>query len=169
MKRRNRLASTSLRPMWVISLMFVLALTVSARGDDVSKALSEMLSEAKGQVDFITADELWTMMDAGREMNLIDVRTEAEYQAGHLRGAVWVPRGKLEFIASAGEAMGVEDEIVVYCKRDGRSSLAAATLKKLGFENVKYFEGGFKIWAEDGYPIYNLHGKLTVMDFEAEE
>jgi len=169
MKRQNCLATISLRPVWIVSLLVVLALTVPAQGDDVGKALSEMLSEAKGQVDFITADELWAMVDAGREMKLIDVRTEAEYQAGHIRGAVWVPRGKLEFIASAGEEMSVEDEIVVYCKRDGRSGLVAATLKKLGFEKVKYFEGGFKIWAEDGYPIYNLHGKLTVMDFEAEE
>ena len=169
MKRQSRLATTSWRPVWIVSLLVVLSLTVSAQGDDVGKALSEMLSEAKGQVDFITAEELWAMMDRGQEIKLVDVRTEAEYQAGHLRGAVWVPRGKLEFIASAGEVLSVEDEIVVYCKQDGRSALAAATLKKLGFGKVKYFESGFKIWAEDGYPIYNLHGKLTVMDFEAEE
>ena len=109
------------------------------------------------------------MMDEDQEMKLIDVRTEAEYEAGHLRGAVWVPRGKLEFIASRGEVIGVKDEIVVYCKRDGRSSLAAASLKKLGFENVKYFEGGFKDWAEAGYPIYNLHGELQVMEYGAEQ
>jgi hydroxyacylglutathione hydrolase len=102
-------------------------------------------------------------------MNLVDVRTEAEYQAGHLQGASWVPRGKLEWMAAGGSLGSTDDEIVVYCRKDGRASLAAATLKRLGFENVRYLEGGFKSWVEDGHVIYNRHGELMVIEYEKSE
>jgi rhodanese-related sulfurtransferase len=169
MTGRSFFSKASLRAMSTSVLVLVFALPMWAQAQGVSDALNEMLSEAKQFVDFVTAEELAAMLEENREMKLVDVRTEAEYEAGHLQGAVWIPRGKLEFVAAGGEVVDVEDEIVIYCKQDGRASLAAATLKRLGFEKVRYVEGGFKEWVEAGYSIYNLHGELTVLEYEAEE
>lgn len=140
-----------------------------ARGASVGEVLKEMVEEAKEQTEAVTVEALAEQMAGEGEFKLIDVRTEAEFEAGHLRGAVWAPRGKLEFIASRGGVIDVEDEIVVYCKRDGRACLAAATLKKLGFQKVKYLENGFEEWVTAGQTIYNQHGELTVEEFEKEE
>jgi rhodanese-related sulfurtransferase len=140
-----------------------------AHGASVGELLKEMVEQAKELAEAVTVEALAEQMAGEGEFKLVDVRTEAEFEAGHLRGAVWVPRGKLEFIASRGGVIEVEDEIVVYCKRDGRASLAAATLKKLGFKTVKYLEDGFEEWVNAGQTIYNQHGELTVEEFEKEE
>jgi phage shock protein E len=160
---------------WVFGTMIatasflILTLAIRAQAEEVGQALSEMLAEAQEQVESITVEELSSMMEAEHEFTLVDVRTEAEYEAGHLRGAPWVPRGKLEWVAAGGNLGSTDDEIVVYCRKDGRASLAAATLKRLGFENVRYLEGGFESWVASGQSIYNLHGELQVVEYEKNE
>jgi rhodanese-related sulfurtransferase len=151
-----------------VILGFVFPSLVAANAE-IDHALQEMLVEAQEQVSSLTVDELAAMMEDGSEMTLVDVRTEAEYQAGHLRGALWIPRGKLEFMAAAGKLGSTDDDYVVYCRKDGRASLAAATLKRLGFEKVRYVDGGFESWVTEGHPIYNQHGELMVLEFEKEE
>jgi len=45
----------------------------------------------------------------------------------------------------------------------------AATLKRLGFTEVYYLDGGFEAWAHGGYSIYNPHGELQVLQYEKAE
>ena len=91
----------------------------------------------------------------------IDLREAAEYQRGHIPGAVLLPRGLLEF-----EIHGVvqrllsdrvddpEDQpIVLYCGTGGRSALAADTLAKMGYRNVRSMSGGIVAWGQAGLPI----------------
>jgi rhodanese-related sulfurtransferase len=166
----RRSLSVWIFPTMIATVSFlILPLTIWAQTGDVDQALSEMLAEAQEQVEFVTVEELAAMMEAEHEMTLVDVRTEAEYEAGHLRGAVWAPRGKLEFIAAKGTLGATSDEIIVYCKTDGRSSLAGAALKRLGFEQVRYVEGGFESWVTSGQSIYNLHGELQVLEYGKSE
>jgi rhodanese-related sulfurtransferase len=108
------------------------------------------------------------MMESNKDIVILDVRTEAEYTAGHLKGALWIPRGKLEFMAG-GMIPSTDAEIIVYCRVDSRSALAAATLKDLGFKNVKYLKGGFMAWTKEGHSFFNQHGELTVKEFEKKE
>lgn len=152
-----------------IVLCLFLAPAVTAQENPVGQAVKALVGEAKQQVDSITIDELATLMAEGHEMNLIDVRTEAEYQAGHLHGARWIPRGMLEFDAAKGKVGSTDEEIIVYCKRDGRGALAAATLKRIGFTSVKYLAGGFVPWVAGGRSVYNLHGEITVTEFGKSE
>lgn len=169
MSMRRYLSYKALCGTLITMLFLILTPVIQAQEEKVDQALSEMLAEARQQVESVTVEELSAMMEAEHAMTLVDVRTEAEYEAGHLRGAVWAPRGKLEFIAAKGTLGSTSDEIVVYCKTDGRSSLAAATLKRLGFEKVKYLEEGFESWVTSGYSIYNLHGELMVIEYEKSE
>jgi len=165
-KRYGRLICGSLA---TFALMFAFGGEGAAQDEGVKVALEGMLDQAKEAVEAITSDELALAIEGGRDLHIVDCRTEADYTAGHLPGAVWIPRGKMEFMALRGKVAATDDEIVLYCRIDGRSSLAAVTLKRLGYTRVRYLKGGFKSWVTSGHSIYNVHGELTVKEFEKAE
>lgn len=92
---------------------------------------------------------------------LIDLRELAEYQRGHIAGAVHLPRGLLEFEihglvqnALSNQNSAPEDHpIVLYCGTGGRSSLAAETLEMIGYKNVRSLSGGLVAWAQAKMPL----------------
>ena len=64
---------------------------------------------------------------------LLDVRTEGEFEAGHLEGAVNIP---LQDLSARIAELDPASPVVVYCRSGGRSAGAAATLKRIGFGKV---------------------------------
>jgi rhodanese-related sulfurtransferase len=120
----------------------------------------EMVSIASKSLKIITVEELKTKIDSFETFNLIDVREPSEHNHGYIPGSVNIPRGTLEFkIANEEfwESTGFyypepSEQFVVYCKKGSRSILAAETLKKLGYNNVVFVEGGFKKW-ELSFPL----------------
>jgi len=91
--------------------------------------------------------------DLAEDYILIDVRSEAEYASGHIPGAL-----NIAFDVLA-ENLPTEDRgalIIVYCRSGRRSSIAAQTLKELGFTDVHDF-GGITRWpGELAYPEHRL-------------
>ncbi len=92
---------------------------------------------------------------AVRDADLVlDVREPDEFAAGHLPGAVLVPRGLLEFKLSGSPELASRDlKIVLYCKTSGRAALAAAALHEMGYLNVQSIAGGFDAWKAAGKPV----------------
>jgi rhodanese-related sulfurtransferase len=127
-----------------------------------------MCEEARQQAESISVADLAALIENKDSILIVDIRTEAEYNAGHLRNSLWIPRGKIEFMASS-KLPSRDDNIVVYCKRDGRSSLCALTLKQIGYKNAKYLTGGFAEWVDAGHSIFNIHGEASVIAFEKAE
>ena len=92
---------------------------------------------------------------------IIDIREPAEFQRGHIPGALHLPRGLLEFeIHGLVERMSVDQnnapedqDIVLYCGTGGRSALAAATMAELGYRNVRSMAGGVVAWNAAGLPL----------------
>ena len=85
---------------------------------------------------------------------LIDVREADEFAAGHLPGAVLVPRGLLEFKLSGTPALSSRDmKVVLYCKTSGRAALAALAMQNMGYLNVTSMAGGYDAWAAAGKPV----------------
>ena len=85
---------------------------------------------------------------------IIDVREADEYAAGHLEGAVNIPRGLLEFKLSGTPELESRDmNVLLYCKTSGRSALAAATMQNMGYSNVVSMAGGYDAWAAAGKPV----------------
>ncbi len=85
---------------------------------------------------------------------LIDVREADEFAAGHLAGAVLMPRGLLEFKLSAMPTLASRDiQVVLYCKTSGRAALAAQTMQAMGYLNVQSIAGGFDAWMAEGKPV----------------
>ena len=89
---------------------------------------------------------------------VIDVRDGTEVQAtGHIKGALNVPRGLLEFRAdpdspSYNPAFTKDKTIVLHCASGGRSALAAKTLQEMGYGSV-YNGGAFKDLVEAGASV----------------
>jgi len=78
------------------------------------------------------------------EVQLIDVRGEAEFKAGHIEGAVHLFAGTLQDNL---HKIDKEGQIVIYCQAGDRSSIAYSILRRNGFEKVSNFSGGIKEWA----------------------
>lgn len=114
-----------------------------------------MVEAASVNLESVTVAEFRRMYEEFEPYVLIDVRSEGEFAAGFVPGAVNIPRGSLEF-RIANEAIwdkeGLyapleEDLIIVMCKVGSRSVLAAQTLNQLGYTNIKYLMGGFTEWS----------------------
>jgi len=131
------------------------------------KTKSMLKKEAKAQIKAITSVDLKKAMDAGDKIMLIDIRTEAEFLAGHLDKSIWIPRGKLEFEILK-KTVDPNVKIVLYCRTGSRSCIATKDLQNMGYKNVLDLDGGFAGWTDEGFTIYNRHGELKVIDFENE-
>lgn len=84
---------------------------------------------------------------------LIDVREADEYAAGHLPGAIHIPRGVLEFrMNKAPELERRHAKLVLYCLTGGRAALAACALQDMGYLHVQVVAGGYEGWLAAGLP-----------------
>jgi len=91
----------------------------------------------------ISAQEAKTMMDS-RDVIILDVRTQAEYDEGHILNALLLPDTKIKEQASA-MLPDQNAKILVYCRSGRRSAQAAQTLIQMGYTNVYDF-GGIIDW-----------------------
>ena len=83
-------------------------------------------------------------MDTKNDIIILDVREQYEYDEGHIPNAILIPYTEIEGKA---ESMlpDKNKEILVYCRSGRRSKIAAESLVKLGYTNVKEF-GGIIDW-----------------------
>ncbi len=132
------------------------------------KTPGQILEQVSSKITQITVEDLKTKIGSENQFILLDVRTEKEYLAGHIKNAVWVPRGFIEFKIQK-LIIDSETDIILYCKRGSRSALTTYTLIEMGYKNVLNLDGGFEEWISNGNSIYNLHGELEVINFEKEE
>lgn len=117
------------------------------------KSVAQLLSEASSSVPFISMNELSTRI-ASRQNDLVvlDVREKDAYDAGHLPGAMFLPRGQLELRVN--EAFPDPTvRIVTVCDFGKISTLAAATLRSLGYMHATALDGGMKAWREAGLAV----------------
>ena len=112
----------------------------------------ELVAAAKQQIKEI--DTTVAQSQLGSSL-ILDVREPAEFAAGHLPGAVNIPRGVLEFKIDSHPDFQAKQQapIVVYCQTGGRSALAAQVLNQLGYLQAVSMAGGFKAWSENGLPV----------------
>ncbi|MDQ3737868.1 MAG: rhodanese-like domain-containing protein [Actinomycetota bacterium] len=82
---------------------------------------------------------------------LIDVRTPAEYEEGHIEGAVLASLESGEFEARL-EDLDVGMSYVLYCRTGNRSATAASLMAERDFERV-YDMGGIVEWENSGRPV----------------
>ena len=92
----------------------------------------------------ITAEKAKKIMDSGEEHIILDTREQDEFDSGHIPGAILIPYTEID--NKAEEMMPDKDKLIlVYCRSGRRSKIAAESLAKLGYTNVKEF-GGIIDW-----------------------
>ena len=92
----------------------------------------------------ITAEEAKQIMDSEEGYIILDVRTQEEYDQGHIPGATQISHE--EIAEKAEEVLTDKDQLIlVYCRSGRRSKIAAEALAELGYTNIKEF-GGISDW-----------------------
>ena len=92
----------------------------------------------------ITAEEAKQIMDSEEGYIILDVRTQEEYNQGHIPGAIVISHE--EITEKAAEVLTDKDQLIlVYCRSGRRSKIAAEALAELGYTNIKEF-GGITDW-----------------------
>ena len=81
---------------------------------------------------------------------ILDVRTQEEWDAGHVPDATLIPLDQLETRLSE---LPEDEDIVVICRSGNRSATGRDILLSAGFENVTSVAGGFNQWTANGYPV----------------
>ena len=123
-----------------------------------TKSATDLVKEAKGQVENLTPQQVQEELRSGNA-TLIDIREADELQqTGKIDGSVHAPRGMLEFYADDSlpyhkPEFNKEKRLILHCASGGRSALATATLKQMGYTNVAHMDGGMKAWKEAGMPV----------------
>lgn len=117
------------------------------------KTVRQLLAEAGARVPFLSMAELRHRLDLRpNDFIMLDVREKDAFAAGHVPGAVHLPRGQLELrVNDILPDPGVE--ILTICEFGKISTLAAATLRDLGFARAAALDGGMAVWRESGYPV----------------
>jgi glyoxylase-like metal-dependent hydrolase (beta-lactamase superfamily II) len=117
------------------------------------KTVMQLLAEAAAIVPFMSLEELKNRIDArDTELIVLDVRERDAYGSGHVEGARLLPRGQLELRVNE-ELPDPTRRILTICEFGRISTLAAATLRQLGFQRAIALDGGMKAWREAGYPL----------------
>ncbi len=124
----------------------------------------------------INPQEAYRILEAATETLYLDVRTVAEYVAGHPKSALNVPvvipnpaTGQMtpnpEFLLTVEANLPKDAKIIVGCMSGGRSQLAAELLERAGYQNISNMQGGFggkcdpmgrvvvRGWRDAGLPV----------------
>ena len=119
----------------LILTLFLAAISCGASPDGVTEVSQQELLDAR------IPDAL-----------ILDVRTDGEFVAGHVPGAVHIPHDVLE--SRLAELAGKEDApIVVYCKSGHRAGIAASVLVDAGFSDVRHLTGDMTGWNAAGLEV----------------
>jgi glyoxylase-like metal-dependent hydrolase (beta-lactamase superfamily II)/rhodanese-related sulfurtransferase len=97
----------------------------------------------------VTADELNARLQSG-DVQVLDVRREPEWDAGHIEDAVWWP---LDNFKVSPPEIDHDAPIAVHCKGGYRSMIASSLLQRAGFRNVINIVGGFDAWQQAKLPV----------------
>ncbi|HEY3798101.1 MAG TPA: MBL fold metallo-hydrolase [Caulobacteraceae bacterium] len=117
------------------------------------KSVAQLLAEAGAKVPFMSLAELNDRLGGNsRDLVVLDLRERDAFQGGHIPGARHLPRGQLELRVNT-ELPDPTVRIVTCCEVGKISTLAAATLRELGFLRAAALDGGVTAWREAGYAL----------------
>jgi rhodanese-related sulfurtransferase len=122
-------------------------------GAEESEARPEVMSKIAAEikeVDHVDVATFKKMVEAEPEAQLIDVRSRAEFAAGHLANSINIDVNDTAFMQMAGK-LDPARKVYVYCAVGGRSRMAAGKLADMGYEVVN-MSNGITAWQAAGYP-----------------
>jgi rhodanese-related sulfurtransferase len=100
-----------------------------------------------GDVSVMVALEL---IDENPDLVIVDVRTVAEFDDGHIDEAINIP---VDEIVDRLDELDKDDELLVYCRTGNRSGRAVGILKDAGYTRIYHMHEGISVWIQQGYPV----------------
>ena len=128
----------------LLSISLVMGLVTV--GCQAQTASSEVVNIDVNVADFAAG------LDTISNAFLLDVRTDAEFASGHLKGATQIDFYRDDF-EEAIAALDKNQPVFVYCRSGNRSGKAAKQMKTMGFKEVYNLEGGIGAWSRRNQPI----------------
>ncbi|MFL6545061.1 MAG: sulfurtransferase [Verrucomicrobia bacterium] len=110
----------------------------------------KLVAEAKKNITEISPQDAASKLQSS-EAVIVDVREKDEWDEQHIPGAIHLSRGTLELDVEE-KVPDMNATIICHCGGGGRSALAAESLQKMGYKNVRSMAGGFKAWKAAGLP-----------------
>jgi rhodanese-related sulfurtransferase len=123
----------------------------------LERTAADLVADALRRLVSLTPHEVSVELDGGALV--VDLREEDElHVGGWVRDSVWAPRGMLEFWADPSDRrhrveFDPERSLILYCSTGERSAIAAATLRTMGYRDVRVLEGGIEAWKRNGLPV----------------
>jgi rhodanese-related sulfurtransferase len=108
------------------------------------------LSPSGNKYENITVNQAKALIEATPSLVIVDVRTEAEYQAEHIEGARNI---SLDALQQRIAEIRFTDTILVYCRTGNRSTQAVKIMVENGFSSFYHMQGGIVAWKRNGYPV----------------
>jgi len=132
---------------------------------------TDLISACLERVEEVMPWDLVDLLNVGEPVLVLDVREKNEFDAGHIAGSLHVPRGVLESASEFGYEETIPElvrsrgsAIVVVCRSGYRSVLAADTMQRLGYRNVKSLKTGLRGWNDFEQPL--VDGNDQEVDIE---
>jgi rhodanese-related sulfurtransferase len=110
----------------------------------------KLVSEARKNITEISPTDAAEKMKDDKVV-VVDVREADEWNDEHIPDAIHLSRGTIE-VDIEEKVPDPETMIICHCGGGGRSALAAESLQKMGYKNVRSMAGGFKAWKALGLP-----------------
>ena len=127
-------------------VLFIAVLSLSS-----CKNNAEQKPEPEQKISLVKPTVFYEKM-AEHDGEIIDVRTQKEYNAGHIKNAVNMHLYDKDFEKQL-ETLDKEQRVYVYCKAGGRSAEAVKIMKDKGFKRVIELDGGMDAWLDAKKPV----------------
>ncbi|MEO7042997.1 MAG: rhodanese-like domain-containing protein [Gemmatimonadaceae bacterium] len=119
---------------------------------DHSAAFLGLIDSVHSTVRDATVEQTRDRLRENPALQLVDVREDNEWAAGHAAGASHLGKGVIERDIEA-KIPDKNAEIILYCGGGFRSVLAADAIQKMGYTNVASMAGGWRGWKAAGAPV----------------
>lgn len=135
------------------------------------KKVNDLIADCLPHIQELFPWDLDEKLNSDAPPIVVDIREPAEYEFGHIKDSLHVPRGVLETACEYDYdetepllASGRDQEVVLACRSGNRSALAAFTLQLMGFEKVYSLKTGLRGWNDYELPLINNDGEEVDID-----
>lgn len=129
----------------IYSIIFVSSLILAA----ISGCISTTKPPEKAQYTDVSVQQAREMIDSG-DVLILDVRTQEEYNAGHIKNSTLIP---VQVLDKRLNELPRDKKILVYCRSGSRSAQASQILVNNGFKEIYNMKGGITDWTNAGYDV----------------
>lgn len=131
----------------ILTIFFILSITFIFIACSQNKESNNMQDEAKAETK-VTIDEAKKIVDENEDLVILDVRTQDEYDEGHIKNAILIPYNTIEENIDKIEKYK-DKPVLVYCRTGRRSAIAVKTLIDNGFTKIYHMNEGISAWTYD--------------------